>query len=345
VNYPAVTQLTLPVSAIWTNPKAVGSHIYAFASANSQNILHIKDNIDFYTVLTYKGRSLTQIGYDKMEGVSDGDRVSVFSSNILDLLNRFSFASVDARAATTANINLSSGGLLAIDGVAVEEGDIVLVKDQTARSENGIYTASSGAWTRHGSFADNSPDCFDYKLFLVTGGAANAGLIFTIQEELYNVGRTNISFLESPFSVTRIAGKIQIAGRASSEISEEPLTAKWTRKGEKRLGKNIWWKRYQGTITAGAATPQRTILETLPDKEFYPLGVYGYWGIINANFQSIGTAGEYVYDTGRFAAGLVNEGGNLSFYTIANVSRTNEPYDVWVEIIMADNEPPVSEPA
>jgi len=45
--------------------------------------------------------------------------------------------------ATTANITLS--GLQSIDGVTVAASDRVLVKNQTAPAENGIYVASASA--------------------------------------------------------------------------------------------------------------------------------------------------------------------------------------------------------
>ncbi|MGX1176265.1 phage tail protein [Pseudomonas sp. R151218B TE3479] len=50
------------------------------------------------------------------------------------------------RAATTANIALS--GLQTIDGVSLLAGDRVLVKNQTAAKDNGIYTAAASAWQR-----------------------------------------------------------------------------------------------------------------------------------------------------------------------------------------------------
>ncbi|WP_080833106.1 pyocin knob domain-containing protein [Cohnella massiliensis] len=52
----------------------------------------------------------------------------------------------EVRAATTANITIS--GLQTVDGVALAAGDRVLVKNQTTASQNGIYTAAEGTWTR-----------------------------------------------------------------------------------------------------------------------------------------------------------------------------------------------------
>jgi len=51
-----------------------------------------------------------------------------------------------ARIATTANHALT--GLTAIDGITPVAGDRILVWQNTAASENGIYEAASGAWTR-----------------------------------------------------------------------------------------------------------------------------------------------------------------------------------------------------
>lgn len=58
------------------------------------------------------------------------------------------------RAATTANITLS--GAQTIDGVSVIAGDRVLVKNQSTGSQNGIYVAAAGAWSRS-TDADGSP--------------------------------------------------------------------------------------------------------------------------------------------------------------------------------------------
>lgn len=59
-----------------------------------------------------------------------------------------------ARAASTANITLS--GLQTIDGVVLAANERVLVKNQSTASQNGIYLAQSGAWTRSADF-DGTP--------------------------------------------------------------------------------------------------------------------------------------------------------------------------------------------
>jgi hypothetical protein len=51
-----------------------------------------------------------------------------------------------ARAATTENIALS--GEQTIDGIALVDGEVCLVKDQTVDTENGPYIVHAGAWKR-----------------------------------------------------------------------------------------------------------------------------------------------------------------------------------------------------
>lgn len=81
------------------------------------------------------------------------------------------------RVATTANITLS--GLQTIDGVALASGDRVLVKDQTTTSQNGIYTASAGAWSRATDF-NNSRAIAKGTRVSVTDGTANSGITYAI---------------------------------------------------------------------------------------------------------------------------------------------------------------------
>lgn len=74
------------------------------------------------------------------------------------------------RAATTANIVLS--GLQTIDGVALNEGDRVLVKNQSDTTTNGIYVASTGLWKRAADF-DGSRDAITGTKVLIVSGTVS----------------------------------------------------------------------------------------------------------------------------------------------------------------------------
>lgn len=56
---------------------------------------------------------------------------------------------------STGGANKTLSGLAAIDGITPSAGDRILVPDNTTGSENGIYEAASGAWTRAEDF-DNA---------------------------------------------------------------------------------------------------------------------------------------------------------------------------------------------
>jgi phage-related tail fiber protein len=73
-------------------------------------------------------------------------------------------------AATTANL-ASLSGLLTIDGYVLQPGDRVLVKNQTTATQNGVYDASSGAWTRS-SDSSTGAELF-HAAYLVISGTTN----------------------------------------------------------------------------------------------------------------------------------------------------------------------------
>ncbi len=76
-----------------------------------------------------------------------------------------------ARAATIASITLS--GLQTIDGVSLQAGDRVLVKNQTNAVENGLYVARSSAWSRAADF-DGAYDFVKGTQLSVVEGSTNA---------------------------------------------------------------------------------------------------------------------------------------------------------------------------
>jgi hypothetical protein len=80
------------------------------------------------------------------------------------------------QVATTVNITLS--GLQSIDSYTTLAGDRVLVKNQSTQANNGIYVASSSAWTRATDMDTWSEVPGAYTVIL-NGGQSNTGWVCT----------------------------------------------------------------------------------------------------------------------------------------------------------------------
>jgi hypothetical protein len=96
------------------------------------------------------------------------------------------------RVATTANITLS--GTQTIDGVVVSAGDRVLVKNQTAGAQNGIYDVAVGAWTRS-TDSDTSTEFNSGAFTFIEEGTIGAGrgYVMTTANPI-TLGTTSLTF-------------------------------------------------------------------------------------------------------------------------------------------------------
>lgn len=100
------------------------------------------------------------------------------------------------KAATTTNITLS--GSQTIDDVAISAGMRVLVKDQTDGTQNGIYVAAAGAWTRAAD-ADNTPsnEVTSGMFCYVEEGTVNADSGWVLAtNDVITLGSTNLVFTQ-----------------------------------------------------------------------------------------------------------------------------------------------------
>lgn len=93
---------------------------------------------------------------------------------------------------TVATSNITLSGLQTISGVTVVEDDRVLVKGQSTGSENGIYNASTGSWTRAKDF-DGDLDAVSGTRVLVRGTSIAVEYELTTADPIV-VGTTALMF-------------------------------------------------------------------------------------------------------------------------------------------------------
>ena len=138
------------------------------------------------------------------------------SSTTLDQVTGFSGSLAvkqPVRLATTAPIVLE--GLFAIDGVVPAEGDRILVKDQADASQNGIYIASSGVWSRAVDI-DATGKVVKGTQVWVTDGASQPGNLWIVSaENPITLGTSLLTWQRGTFYQAAAAMAAAIAGAAN----------------------------------------------------------------------------------------------------------------------------------
>lgn len=120
------------------------------------------------------------------------------------------------RCASTANVGTISG-LLTLDGITVVAADRVLLKNQTTASQNGIWAAASGAWTR-ATDADDGTKITPGLSVMVEEGTVNADSQWRLTTDgAVVVGTTSLVFAQIGAGTTYTQGTgITIAGNVVS---------------------------------------------------------------------------------------------------------------------------------
>lgn len=142
------TQLASTISdfntAVRTNRLDQMAAPTASVSMNSQLLTNLADGVSAQDAATYGQLLAVQNGTDWKQSV---------------------------RALSTTNVALT--GLQTIDGITLVANDRVALVGQSTASQNGIYTAASGAWTR-ATDADTSAKVTPNLAFMVEEGTTNA---------------------------------------------------------------------------------------------------------------------------------------------------------------------------
>ena len=157
------------------------------------------------------GESIIMYGDDSSNNVSL--RMTIISNT------RWQYS--NCRVATTDQITLS--GLQTIDGVTVIANDRVLVKDQEDKSENGIYVAASGSWSRATDMDAASE--FNLKAVYIEEGDSYTDNSFKQKNTITTVGVDPVEFV---FSFTNDERYLSYASTLQSTPNYIQITADTT---------------------------------------------------------------------------------------------------------------------
>lgn len=120
-------------------------------------------------------------------GVTVGDQNTIDGTEISQLTCQY---------VTLSNYDLN--GTETIDGSSPSDGDLILVANQTDKSENGVYQYStSGDWDRQTGIKGG-------QLITITNGATKEGTLWVIETTTFTEGTDDIDIIEQ--SLTRKAG-------------------------------------------------------------------------------------------------------------------------------------------
>ena len=254
------------------NPSWVANIFYTLLVDHKENGSHKdaaikKSNIDFGTGSTQVKGSDVPTGmsfnihgesFESTENVTNIIKALATNVNGLytyanGLTARYTFVPNIPVAATTANINLVTGGNISIDGVSCTTGNLVLVKNQSNPIENGLYEVQTGRWNRFAGFTSGQVNAFDKKYIYVAGGNTNKGKTFYIAEDSVKIDTDNINFLATNFTPFATANTLVLRDKDGRFKAAAP------KEGDDVLRK----KEYDDILNNSDATEGRNLLTVL----------------------------------------------------------------------------------
>jgi hypothetical protein len=116
-------------------------------------------------------------------------------------------------AASVEHVDIVAGGLLEIDGIQTQAGELVLLKDQSDPVENGFWEAQTGAWNRYAGYEAGNTGCFSNVIIDINAGIVNQGNVYAIDADAYSVGTDALIFKECFYSAFKRPGKVVLRDR------------------------------------------------------------------------------------------------------------------------------------
>lgn len=217
------------------------------------------------------------------------------ATSILDGLSTSVAVKAPCRTVATSNITLS--GLQTISGYTTVEDDRVLVKGQTDATENGIYNASTGSWTR-AKDADGNRDLVQGTRVIVRSTTADG-----VEYELTTANPIVIGTTELTFTLRYGANATYDQTEAEIAAGVTPVDYSYPPKNVLRYGTNTT----PGTTDMTAAI--QAAIDSLPaagGEIYVPYGDYVISSTIDlADRVSITIRGESNPTAGSSAASIL----------------------------------------
>jgi hypothetical protein len=176
------------------------------------------------------------------------------------------------RIASTAQRALT--GLTAIDGVTPVANDRVLLKNQTAPAENGIWLAQSAAWTR-ALDADDEAELLNAAVF-VSEGTANADTAWVMTTNApITVGTTGLTWVQFGAGATYTAGNgltltgnvFDVVGGTGITVAADLVSVDTAVIATKTYVDTTFTRKYAAALT-GTASPE-TVTHNLNTRDVH----------------------------------------------------------------------------
>lgn len=159
-------------------------------------------------------------------GVSDGDAANM--GQLRAAVEGISWKA-SVRAASTANVTISNPGTASFDGVTLVANDRILLKNQTAQAENGIYVFNgSGVAMTRALDASTSAE-MESAVVTVDEGTTNAATTWRQTQVNFTLGSGNVVWAAfgtaAPAASEATAGILEIATQSEADAGTDDLRA------------------------------------------------------------------------------------------------------------------------
>lgn len=204
-------------ATVQTSPSAIGTYLNSASGTLTNKTISGSSN----TLSAIGLSSLASQSNNTVLGNISGSSAAPSALNPGQIQNMVGTV-LSAVVATTANITLS--GLQAIDGWTTLAGDVVLVTGQTTASQNGLWIAASGAWTRSPNMPTGLiiPVGCQISVYIQRGTLFHGYSAFLpITVSPLTVGTSSLSFtiLSPNLATTSVSGAVTISTTARTKVA------------------------------------------------------------------------------------------------------------------------------